>query len=204
MISPDEIASNYKVVVFDYDDTLVSEKEFLFFTYRQIAALVYRSHKIPENEVFEYLKNEFELHGRDLLFNKLIRKYNLPITMLSDLLGLMRTAVISPALTLLPGMKSLLKRILEKDVKVYVLTNGNHLQQINKIRHTQWEGLEKRISFVFADLHEPKPSPVCLQLIQKQTNTDCRDMVFIGDSEIDYQCALNAKVPFLYSRQIQV
>lgn len=83
------------------------------------------------------------------------------------------------------------------------MTNGNYLQQVNKIKNTEWHGLEKQIFFMFADLHEPKPSKVCIDLIMKQTKVESSLILFIGDSDIDELTSQNAGIDFISINDIR-
>ena len=70
-------------------------------------------------------------------------------------------------------------------------------QQKNKIKHLKWDGLDKKIGFVYANEIEPKPSPAGIIYILKSTGAAKDNAIMIGDSEIDLNCASNGGIKFI-------
>lgn len=99
----------------------------------------------------------------------------------------------------LPGVVEKLKSILKHNGRIRVLTNGNILQQKQKITSLS-RFFDLQNVTVYAEEIEPKPSPVALNYILKQESVAPQECLFIGDSLIDRECALNSKVDFLQSK----
>ena len=73
--------------------------------------------------------------------------------------------------------------------KIFILTNGNPEQQLNKIKQTEWHGLEPYLICYFADEVAPKPETDSLDLLIKNHNLQRRNILMIGNSDVDRQCA---------------
>jgi len=73
--------------------------------------------------------------------------------------------------------------------KVFIVTNENPAQQLNKIKQTEWHGLEEYLTCYFAEETAAKPEPDVLHLLIKEHNLQRRDIVMIENSETDRRCA---------------
>lgn len=86
-------------------------------------------------------------------------------------------------------MLELLQDIIVDRKKLFIVTNGNPAEQLNKIKHTEWHGLEKYLICYFADELSPKPEPDIVHLILKEHNLQRRDVVMVENAETDVLCA---------------
>ena len=73
--------------------------------------------------------------------------------------------------------------------KLFIVTNGNPAQQLNKIKQVDWHGFEPYLTCYFAEEILPKPEPDVLHLLMKDHNLKRKDIVMIGNSNIDTLCA---------------
>jgi phosphoglycolate phosphatase-like HAD superfamily hydrolase len=81
--------------------------------------------------------------------------------------------------------------------QIFIFTNGQPAQQLNKIRQTEWHGLENYLEVHFAMESAAKPSAKGLQTIMERYKLKEADVLLIGKSEADKMCAKNAGVEFL-------
>ena len=58
-----------RVLIFDLDNTIYKERDFLFLAYQKIANTLFKK---KESEVFDFLTTEFLEKGRSCLFDKLV------------------------------------------------------------------------------------------------------------------------------------
>jgi phosphoglycolate phosphatase-like HAD superfamily hydrolase len=87
------------------------------------------------------------------------------------------------------GLLTFMQDIVVDRKKIFILTNGNPEQQLNKIKQTEWHGLEPYLTCYFADEIAPKPETDSLDLLIKNHNLQRRNILMIGNSEVDRQCA---------------
>lgn len=197
MINLDKHFWNYKCYIFDLDDTLYNEKTYLISAYKEIANYIYTKFNIDEIVVKEFLIKEFFLKGRKNLFNKMINSFCLPKDVIKDLLIILRNHTLSENIILFPEVESLIGQLITKRKSIFILTNGNVEQQKNKINQIRWNGTNKRIKFIFANNILPKPAPDGIFFILDEYNFKFEESVFIGDSEVDKKCALDANINFI-------
>lgn len=191
-----EILKPYKVVVFDLDNTLYDENEYLFAAYADIGHYVGMRTGKEAFEYETYLICTFQEEGRCNLFDKFISYFSLTgIITKQELLWLLRNC--DKVLKVYERKKEILRELLQAKHIVYILTNGNVLQQKNKISHLDIPDILTKIKLVYADEYIPKPSPFCLNEIIRDERITAKEIVFVGDSEVDKETAVAAEIDFI-------
>lgn len=191
----------FSLYIFDLDNTIYNEDEYLFDAYKQIATSMVR--KIPslnEDELNLTFKKLYEAEGRIKLFDKFLNVFDLDPDYLQDCFHILRSFKAGGKYKIYPSVKTVLKELISREKPIYVLTNGNPEQQRNKINNINWEGIDRSICFVFANEFESKPSPAGVEYILNISGIEKNKAVMIGDSEIDHNCAKNSGITF-YSPQ---
>lgn len=187
---------NYKGYIFDLDDTLYSEKQYLFSAYEEIANNISTSNGLDANQIKMFLIENFIKNGRKNLFDNLINKFNLAQNSMNEILHVLRNHKTTPKIKLYPEMEELIKKLIVNNKSIYILTNGNVVQQKNKINQIDWSEIAG-LKFVFANELNPKPSPESAFYIIQDSSIGSRDILFIGDSEVDRECAMQAGIDFM-------
>jgi HAD superfamily hydrolase (TIGR01549 family) len=188
----------FSLFIFDLDNTIYNEEDYLFQAYAAIAARF--AGLIPsydKKQLSLKLKEIYEHQGREKLFDKFLLTFNIDNGYISECLDILRTFKPERPIEINRYAKHILLDLKDRNKKIFVLTNGNADQQKNKIKNISWEGLDKQINFVFADEIEPKPSAAGVLHILKLSGIEKAKVVFIGDSESDRSCARNSGVDYL-------
>jgi HAD superfamily hydrolase (TIGR01549 family) len=189
---------NFSLYVFDLDNTIYKEEDYLFEAYKNIAATIAMKFPSQNEEVlFLTLRKLYESEGRTRLFNKFLAPFDPDQHFLQHCLHILRSFRPERKYDIFPAIKPILSELVIRKKTVYILTNGNPEQQRNKINNIRWEGLDRSIGFLFADELEPKPSPAGVEYIIKNTGADKSHAVMIGDSEDDRICARNSGISFI-------
>lgn len=186
-----------KAFVFDLDNTLYPEKDYLYQIYYMIGQFIEYQETYEHDKVTKFLIDEFEQHGRTNLFDKLIDRFALPESYMENFLRLMRTARLPLKLILFKEMETLLTQLAEEGKKIFILTNGHPEQQFNKIMQVEWNGLQHHIKCYFCDEVARKPAPDSLLLLMEEQGLNKEEVLFIGDTDTDEQCASAAGVEFI-------
>lgn len=189
---------NFSLYIFDLDNTIYKEEDYLFQAYKTIAAKFAKI--LPgqsKNELFRILKDLYLNEGREKLFDKFLKIVCLDNSYLPDCLKILRSFVPEKPIEINKKVKKVLSSLKLRGKSVFILTNGNIVQQKNKIKHIQWDGLDKQIGFVFANEIVPKPSPEGIFHILKLTGIEKDKTILIGDSDIDLKCAINGGIAFV-------
>ena len=189
---------NFSLYIFDLDNTIYKEEDYLLQAYKAIAdkfaeILPHQS----KNELLKILKDLYLKEGREKLFDKFLKIVCLENIYLPDCLKILRSFVPEKPIEINKKVKKVLISLKHRGKSVFILTNGNIVQQKNKIKHIRWDGLDKQIGFVFANEIEPKPSPAGVFHILKITGIQVEKTILIGDSDIDQACAQNSGIQYL-------
>lgn len=192
----------YKAYIFDLDNTIYPEKDYLYQVYYLIGKYIEEKEKASSKEITEFLVYQFEKSGRKNLLNKLLDKFSLPESYMEDMLEIMRTAKLPLKLHMFKPVFELMQELVSNKLKIYILTNGNPGQQLNKIKHIEWLGLEDQVTCYFANEICPKPAPDALNHILTTHSIEKDDVILIGDSKEDEYCAKAAGVFFMDVKEL--
>jgi HAD superfamily hydrolase (TIGR01549 family) len=188
----------YSLFIFDLDNTIYNEEDYLFQAYKAISQKLEEfTNRHNKNDLFVLIMDIYRKKGREKLFDKFLAGSGLDSGYLPVCLKILRTFNPDKQIEINPKMEKILWSLLEKQKQIFVLTNGNPDQQRNKIRNIQWKGIDEKITFIFANEIEPKPSPEGIRHILKLTGIEKDKTILIGDSEVDLECASRGEIRFV-------
>ncbi len=198
----DQLIEQKKAFVFDLDNTLYPEKDYLYQVYYMVGQFIEYQETFDHQIITKYLINEFETNGRAHIFDKLIEQFNLKEEYVENCIRLLRTARLPLKLLLFKEAEWMLNELVDHKKPIFILTNGSTDQQVNKVTQIEWKGLQKHIKCYYANEIVPKPAPDGLLKIMEDHELEPKDLVFIGDADIDENCAKAAGVEFHYIESI--
>lgn len=196
-LSKSEILT-FDLYIMDLDNTLIMEEDYLFQGYQVIASFLQKKRPVLiSSQIYSKLIETFRREGRSLLFNRIIEEIGADPDLVNECVSILRTYTPPVKIELIPPMKEFLELLNHNKKPVYILTNGNKIQQQNKLENINWNGIEIKPKVVFANDYSPKPSPEGINHIVTLTNVDRNNVVMIGDSDSDRECALSAGINFI-------
>lgn len=196
-----EISQRKNTFIFELDDVLYPEKDYLFQVYYLFAALLEYVEQIDAKAATDLMVSTYLEQGKDEVFDTIKEKFHLKEAYRANFNHLLVTANVPLKLLLYKNMLDLLQEIVVDRKKLFIVTNGDPAQQLNKIKHTEWHGLEKYLICYFADETSPKPEPDVIHLILKEHNLLRRDMVMVENSESDVICAQASGIDYINAGQ---
>jgi len=194
---------NYSLFIFDLDNTIYNEEEYLLQAYMAIAnKFAGIRPDYDKDRLYKILTDKYYKEGREKLFDKFLESAGLDNTHMTDCLNILRSFKPEKPLEIFNPVFDILQFLVSKRKSIFILTNGNVDQQKNKIRNIRWNGLDEHIRFVYADEIEPKPAPGGVLYILRITGTGKEETVFIGDKETDRTCAENGGISYIDVRKL--
>jgi putative hydrolase of the HAD superfamily len=172
-----------RAVIFDLDNVLYNEREYIFAAFYNIAHFLSERSQYSSCEVFSKLVHDFEekssLYPR--LFNDVLSYLGLNQDLLPEILKLYAT--VDTKIELFPAVSSLLLGLRSYGLKLALVTNGNVQIQSNKIRLL---GVEKFFDIVVFARETPtskeKPHPdAYLDALQK-LGVKGEETICVGDN----------------------
>lgn len=171
-----------KAVVFDLDDTLISEKEYIKSGYRHIAGIIEDRFVIDKNQVFDDLMSLFKVSPLNV-FNRLYDKYQIEYSkeMILDLVSEYRGHF--PDIQFFDDVLPCLSELKRSGVKVGIITDGYAIAQRQKLKAIQADEYFDEI-IVTDELGREywKPHPKAFELIKEKFRVNFDEMIYVGDN----------------------
>ena len=187
--------------IFELDDVLYPEKDYLFQVYYLFASFLEYTELLDAKVLTDLMVKTYQEEGRDAVFNRAQERFQFDEKYRENFERLQLNARLPLKLLLYADMLELLQQIVVDRKKIFIVTNGNPEQQLNKIRHIEWNGLEKYLVCYFADELAPKPEPDAVYKLINDHGLQRREMVITGNTEADMLCAQACGIDFIYSEE---
>jgi FMN phosphatase YigB (HAD superfamily) len=192
-----DIDSRKKAFIFELDNVLYPEKDYLYQVYYLFASLLEYTELINAKETTDLMINTYINEGKEFVFDRLKEKFGINEKFRANFKHLMVTAKLPLKLLLYQNMLNLLQEIVVDRKKIFIITNGYPEQQLNKIKQTEWHGLEQYLTVYFTEESTPKPEPDIIDLLIKDHNLQRRDLLMIENAEIDRLCAEASGIDYI-------
>ena len=136
------VNTNFKksVYVFEIDDVLYPNRDYILQVYYLFSNFVeYTEGRPIAKEVLDYMKNAFEAVGDEDVVAKTVAQFNLNTGYMENFERLKANAHLPLKLFLKDEIKTLLLSLFESGKNVGILTDGNPVEQLNKLKHIDWQ-----------------------------------------------------------------
>ncbi len=172
-----------KAIIFDLDDTLFAERDFLLSGFNAVAAEIAKKSKVEKNIVLTVLLYELEKNGRGKIFNTTLRYFSLSDNPeeVAYLVHLYRNHKAN--ISFYTGVRSLLER-LKTQFHLAVVTDGATEIQKNKIQALGVEKFVDKIVYCW-QINAPKPDPKGYASILEYFELPAENIMIIGDHPLN-------------------
>lgn len=199
MLTYSDINPRKKAFIFELDNVLYPEKDYLLQVYYLFASFIeYIETVPPAADLTAFFKNALEHHGNANIFDKAKETFGIDEKYRENFDRLHVSARLPLKLLLFHKMLKLLQDIVVDRKQLFIVTNGNPEQQLNKIKQMEWNGLENYLTVYFANEIAPKPETTSLERILAEHHLSRKDLVIIGATETDREFADASGVDFIY------
>jgi putative hydrolase of the HAD superfamily len=180
-----------RALVFDLDDTLYLESDFVASGYRAVARHLAKKYGCCLREVFHTMMSVFVTQGRESVLPTVVRRFLGDGVPLVELVEIYRGH--NPRIRLFSGYAQLLDR-LHKTYRTGIITDGLPEVQKRKVRVLGLEHRMDRIIYTWEyGTEKQKPHPHCFASMMEYLHTDADTTLYIGDNpEKDCKGAHNA------------
>lgn len=168
-----------KVILFDLDDTLYNERDFVFSGFNEVAKYLNEKYSLEKNNLYKDILDIFQEKGRGKIFNILCEKYSLEED-IESLVDIYRNTV--PNIKLYDDALYMLENLKDK-YKLGLVTDGKNTVQWNKIKALDIEKYMDKI-IVTDDLGRDcwKPSTKPFILMIEHFGGAPEEYIYIGDN----------------------
>lgn len=170
-------------VIFDLDNVLFNEEDYIKAAYRDIAAFLSGRHGLREEQVYQKLVSDLQKKTSlyPHLFNDLLADLGLEQTLLPDILKIYSNVTVDLQIAL--DVEHLLKTLQKRRVKLGLLTNGNVETQKNKVRLLGVENYFDAVVYARElGKENEKPSPEAYRVILQALRCKPEEAICLGDN----------------------
>lgn len=196
-----QYSKDKKVVIFELDDVLFPAKDYLLQVYYLFAQFIEYTEQKNAQMIIEFLRSEYENHGVEQLFEKTSVKFGLAETYRHNFDMLHKNARLPLKLLLFKNMLEFLQELVVDRKQIFIVTSGDPEEQLNKIKQTEWNGLEKYLTVFFADELNQSKSEI-FQKILNNNNLSSNDALVVGANKFDEQQSKLLNLSYLVSQEI--
>ncbi|PWS31189.1 HAD family hydrolase [Pedobacter paludis] len=196
-----QFAKDKQAVIFELDNVLFPEKDYLLQVYYLFAQFIEYSEQKNAQVILEFMRLEYELNGSDNLFQKTAAKFDLAESYQYNFDLLHQNARLPLKLLLYKNMLEFMQELVVDRKKIFIVTTGDPEQQLNKIKQTEWNGLEKYLTVFFADeLQQPK-SEIFINILSNN-NLSSNEALVVGANKFDEEQSKLINLPYIVSLEI--
>ncbi|HCN83242.1 MAG TPA: haloacid dehalogenase [Sphingobacteriaceae bacterium] len=198
MLTYSDINPDKKAFIFELDNVVYPEKDYLLQVYYLFANFIEYTETIPSAaELINFMKLSYETQGADGLFEKVQIAFGLNGKYNTEFERLHQTARLPLKLLLYQNVLDLLQEIVINRKHIFIITNGDPEQQLNKIRQIEWNGLEKYLTVYFANELKPKPETYVLDEMLSKHPLLRKELMIFGASETDREFAFASGIDYI-------
>ena len=196
-MSFDKYLEEKDTFIFELDNVLYPEKDYLLQVYYLYAQFIDYGEQISAAEILKHMESNFLKEGTSGLYEKTSIHFNIPEKYRINFELLLNNARLPLKLLIFAEVLKLLQAIVMERKQIFIFTDGNPLMQLNKIKQMEWHGLEQYLKVYFSAEIAPKPSTAGLDLMINTHNLNRERMLMVGKSETDEACAKQGKIDYL-------
>lgn len=201
-ITYSDIDPRKKAFIFELDDVLYPGKDYYYQVYYLFANLLEYTELNSAARTTDLMTNTYTEKGEDEVFDTIVAELNIDEKYRKNLEIMLLTARLPLKLLLYKNMLTFMQEVVLDRKKLFIVTNGNPQIQLNKMRQTEWHGLETYLTCYFTEETSPKPEPDALHLLMKEHDLQRRDLVMIGNSDTDSLCADACGIDYVPATEI--
>ncbi|WP_240894451.1 HAD family hydrolase [Parapedobacter sp. SGR-10] len=143
MINIQAIPLDKEVYCFELDDVLYPKQDYLLQVYYLFAQFIEFTEGSPHaSELTAFMKNTYLHQGEDAMFSLVQQTFGLDEKYKENLERLKVNAHLPLKLLLFKEVEDFLNLLFAKEKKITILTGGNPVEQLNKLKHVDWGTLE--------------------------------------------------------------
>ena len=171
-----------KIIIFDLDDTLISEKDYIDSGFNIISKKIAEDYSLSNEKIKEKMNELFSLNSINI-FNRVLDYFNIKYDLdyIKELVFIYRNHI--PKIKLYSDAKEILKYLIKNNYQIGLITDGYKETQRNKIKVLNIEKYFKHI-ILTDELGKEfwKPSEIPYKIMKNKFNCEYNQMIYIGDN----------------------
>ena len=173
------IAIEKKAIIVGLDDVLFPKQDYLLQVYYLFANLLEYTESVPPaSDLTAFFKSAYQHHGEAGLFERAVDAFGIDAKYRAQFNRLHLDAKLPLKLLLYGPVKDLLQQVHADGKRVFILSAGNPAMQLNKLRHVEWNGLDRVVKVYFTEeLVRQQQDPIQYLLIENDLRA--KDVTYV-------------------------
>lgn len=150
-----DIPFDRSLYLFELDDVLFSRRDYLLQVYYLFGSFYeFAEGTVKANDMAEFMKKVYDHHGEEAVFPAAKVLFGIDDKYESNLQRLQANAQLPLKLLLPEAQADLLLRLAEQNKQIAVLTKGNPVEQLNKLKFIDWgsaDSIKHTLKVFFVD-----------------------------------------------------
>lgn len=190
-----------QILIFELDDVLFPEKDYLLQVYYLFAQFIEYTEQKSAQPIIEFMRATYENNGAEKLFEKTADQFAIDMKYKHNFDLLHQNARLPLKLLLYKNMLEFMQELVVDRKQIFIVTAGNPEQQLNKIKQTEWNGLEQYLTVYFAEELGLTKAEI-FQNILNSNNLSSNQALVVGANKFDEQQSKLINLPYIVSLEI--
>ncbi len=190
-----------QIVIFELDDVLFPEKDYLLQVYYLFAQFIEYTEQKSAQPIIEFMRAVYEKNDVEKLFEKTANQFAIDTKYKHNFDLLHQNARLPLKLLLYQNMLEFMQELVVDRKQIFIVTAGNPEQQLNKIKQTEWNGLEQYLTVYFVDELGLTKAEI-FQNILNSNNLSPIQALVVGANKFDEQQSKLINLPYIESLEI--
>jgi putative hydrolase of the HAD superfamily len=171
-----------KAIIFDLDDTLISEEEYIISGYKHVSKFLSERVNLNEEEIYQQLMLLFSQSPVNV-FNRFYDELNISYSSsdIMEIVELYRKHL--PSIHFFNDVLLCIESLKNKSIKIGIITDGYAISQRQKLKAVHaYDYFEEIIITDELGRSFWKPHPLSFEEMRKKLNVEFNEMVYVGDN----------------------
>ena len=199
----DDIEDN-EAFFFELDNVLYPEKDYQLQVYYLFAQFIEYGEQVDAQPIIRFMENTYLEEGHDGIFEKTAAQFDLDAKYSINFDLLQQNARLPLKLLLYAPVLKFLQEVIAAGKKPFLLTAGDPLKQLNKIKQIEWNGAEQHLVVYFANEIANGSYPGAIDAVILNHDLDRDKILMIGQEKMHKNIALSSKIKFLSIEKLLV
>lgn len=194
-MTTDKYLAEKQFFVFELDNVIYPEKDYLLQVYYLFAQFIEYGEQLSAADILGYMQEVYLENGGEGIFEQTATKFNIPDKYRVNFDMLLNSVRLPLKLLIYDEVLRFLQAIVLERKQIFLLVSGNPAMQLNKIKQTEWNGLEKYLTVFFTEEFEPEQE--ALKVMMEQHQLDASQTLLIGSASFAEESAIRNDIDYL-------
>lgn len=177
-----DLSIDKELYIFELDNVLFPKRDYLAQVYYLFGSFYeFNEGSTKTNDLAQFMTKVYDIHGEEAVFTATKTMFNIDDKYEDNFNRLMANAQLPLKLEIYPEIKAKLTKLIEHGKNIAILTEGNPVEQLNKLKFIDWQGLEELKSslkvYFMDELNFRSIKP--LEYIASEYNLELNNLVYL-------------------------